>query len=98
MQKFVIEREVPGAHELTNEQLRATSKESNAVRNELGPHQIQWITSYIAQDKIYCVYIAQDEDILREHAKCLDIPANRISPVAAQTDPTTGTPTGAPAR
>lgn len=90
MPKYVIEREVPGAGKLTSDELREASRQSNAVREELGPSELQWVHSYIADDKIYCVYIAQNEDILREHARCLDIPADRISRVAAMTDPTTG--------
>jgi len=87
--KFIIEREVPGVGERTPEELEKDARESNAVRSELGPENLQWITSYITPDKIYCVYIASGEDILREHARCLDIPADRISRIAATTDPTT---------
>lgn len=92
MPKYVIERDVPGAGKLTAEQLRDVSRESNAVRNELGANDLQWINSYITDDKVYCVYIARDEDILLEHARCLDIPASRISRVVAVTDPATGEP------
>lgn len=90
MPKYVIEREVPGAGTMNAEQLREGSRESNVVRSELGPNDLQWLNSYICQDKIYCVYIAADEDILLEHARCLDIPADRISQVVEVTDPTTG--------
>lgn len=90
MPKFIIEREVPHAGDMSAEELRSAAKESNAVRAELGPGELQWITSYYTDDKVYCVYIAQDEDILFEHARCLDVPANRISRVVAATDPTTG--------
>lgn len=89
MPKYVIERSVPGAGKMSEQELRQAARESNAARNELGPADLQWITSYICDDKIYCVYIAQDEDIVREHARCLDIPADRISRVVAQIDPST---------
>lgn len=89
MPKYIIERDVPGAGRLTAEERQEAARESNAVRNELGPSDLQWITSYFTDDKIYCVYIAQDEDILLEHARCLNVPANRISRVVAATDPTT---------
>lgn len=90
MPRFIIEREVPGAGEMSAERLRDAARESNAVRDELGPADLQWITSYYTDDKVYCVYIARDEDVLLEHARCLDIPANRIARVTAMTDPTTG--------
>lgn len=89
MPKYIIEREVPGAGDMTPEELREAARESNAVRNELGPAELQWVTSYYTGDRVYCVYIAQDEDILHEHARCLDIPADRISRVIATVDPTT---------
>lgn len=89
MPKFVIEREVPGAGSQTAAQLREGARASNAVRMELGPDQLQWVTSYITDDKIYCVYHAEDEDVLREHARCLDLPADRITRVVATTDPST---------
>ena len=63
--------------------------QTSAVRNELGAANLQWISSYFSEDKIYCVYIADDEDVLVEHARCLNIPASRISRVMAETDPTT---------
>lgn len=90
MPKFIIEREVPGAGSQTPEELRGGARASNAVRTELGAEDLQWITSYITDDKVYCVYIAQDEDVLREHARCLDIPADRITRVVTATDPSTG--------
>lgn len=90
MPKYVIEREMPEVGKLSIEELRAGSRESNAVRDELDPKDLQWLHSYICDDKIYCVYVARDEDILLEHARCLDIPANRISRVVNMTDPTTG--------
>ncbi|MFW5966729.1 MAG: DUF4242 domain-containing protein [Persicimonas sp.] len=90
MPKFIIEREIPGVGELTEEERKAGARESNAVRHELGADQLQWVESYYTDDKIYCVYIAENEDVLLEHARCLDLPANRISRVVARTDPTTG--------
>lgn len=89
MPKYIIEREVPGVGSMTTEQLRQGSQESLAVVNELGTKDLQWVTSYYTDDKIYCMFIANDEDVLLEHARCLDIPANRITRVVAQTDPTT---------
>lgn len=89
MPKFIIEREVPGAGAATAAQLREVSKESNAVVRELGP-EIQWVESYWTDDKVYCVYIAPDQDILLEHARCLDVPADRIERVCVTTDPSSG--------
>lgn len=89
MPRFIIERDVPGAGRMTDEERRNAARESNEVRDELGPSSLQWISSYFSDDKIYCVYIAEDEDILIEHARCLDIPASRISRITAVTDPTT---------
>lgn len=89
MPKFVIEREMQGVGKLNSEQLREAAKGSNIVIRELGP-SIQWITSYITDNKLYCVYIAPNEDILFEHAQCANIPADRISKVVVNADPTTG--------
>ena len=86
MPKFVIERETPGAGSLTAVQLREAAAESNNIIRMLGP-DIRWLTSYVTTDKIYCIYVAPDEDILVEHARCLGIPADRISPVRAVLDP-----------
>ena len=86
MPKFVIEREVPGAGDLTEEQLREISRKSVSVLGELGP-DIQWLHSYVTGDKVYCVYIAADEKIIREHAKRVGVPANRVSAVRALRDP-----------
>lgn len=92
MQKYIIEREVPGAGAMTAEELREAARESNAVRDELGAGDLQWISSYVTDDKIFCVYLASDEDVLHEHARCLDVPADRICRVQAVTDPTTANP------
>ncbi len=89
MPKYVIEREVPGVGTLTAEQLRDGAHQSNQVIRELGP-DIKWLMSYVTDNKIYCVYVAPDEDIIREHAVCLKLPADRISRVVTITDPATG--------
>ena len=88
MPKYVIEREIPGAGKLTHEQLRGISQKSCSVLNKLGP-QIQWLESYVTDDKIYCVYIAPNEAMVREHAKQGGFPANRVSEVRRMIDPTT---------
>jgi cell division inhibitor SulA len=88
MPKFVIEREIPGAGNLTAEQLQGISQKSCGVLQKLGP-QIQWIESYVTDDKVYCVYIAPDEAMVREHAKQGGFPANRVSQVKHRIDPTT---------
>src|SRR5258707_10794047 len=86
MPKFVIEREVPGAGNLTDEQLREISQKSVNVLRGLGP-EIQWLHSYVTGDKVYCVYIAADEKIIREHARQVGLPANRVSAVRRLLDP-----------
>jgi len=88
MPKFVIEREIPEVGTLTPEQLQAVSQTSCGVLNEMGP-KIQWLHSYVTDDKIYCVYIAPDEATVREHATKGGFPANRVSQVRATIDPTT---------
>lgn len=88
MPKYVIEREIPDAGKLSPEQLKAISQKSCAVLQNLGP-QIQWIQSYVTDDKIYCVYIAPNEAMVREHAQQGGFPANRISEVKEVIDPTT---------
>jgi hypothetical protein len=88
MPKYVIEREIPGVGELTPDQLQAISQKSCAVLSNLGP-QIQWVESYVVDDRIYCVYIAPNEELLREHARQGGFPANRISEVRSIIDPTT---------
>jgi hypothetical protein len=87
MPKFVIEREIPGAGNLSENELRAASQKSVAVLKGMGP-EIQWLHSYVTGDKIYCVYLAPDEATVREHAKRVGIPANRISAVRRLIDPT----------
>ena len=88
MPKYVIEREIPDAGKLSKEQLHGISQKSCGVLKELGP-QIQWIQSYVTDDKIYCVYIAPNEELVREHAKQGGFPANRVSEVKQVIDPTT---------
>ncbi len=88
MPKYVIERDIPGAGKLTHEQLQGISAKSCGVLRNLGP-QIQWVESYVTGDKIYCVYIAPDEALVREHAKQGGFPANRVSEVVQIIDPTT---------
>lgn len=88
MPKYVIEREIPGAGALTAEQLQGISQTSCGVLSKLGP-QVQWLHSYVTGDKIYCVYIAPNEELVREHAKQGGFPANRVSQVATMIDPTT---------
>jgi hypothetical protein len=88
MPKFVIEREVPGAGKLAPEQLKALSQKSCNVLRDLGP-QIQWLQSYVTDDKLYCVYIAPDEATIRKHAQMGGFPANNIAQVRSTIDPTT---------
>jgi hypothetical protein len=88
MPKYIIEREVAGAGNLSAEQLQSISQKSCTVLRQLGP-QIQWLESYVTGDKIYCVYIAANEHVIREHAEQGGFPANRISEVKAIISPTT---------
>lgn len=88
MPKYVIEREIPQAGELTPEQLRSISQTSCGALENLGP-KIQWVESYVTDDKIYCVYISPNEELVREHAKLGGFPANVVNEVATIIDPTT---------
>jgi hypothetical protein len=88
MPKFVIEREIPGAGKLTPEQLHAISQKSCGVLESMGP-RIQWLQSYVTDNKIYCIYIAPDEATVREHAQQGGFPANSIAQVRSMIDPTT---------
>ena len=88
MPKYVIERNIPGAGNLTPEQLHAISQKSCGVLSNMGP-QIQWIQSYVTADKIYCIYIAPDEQAVRDHAQQGGFPANSVSEIKAIIDPTT---------
>jgi len=86
MPQYVIEREIPDAGQLTDEQLRAVSLKSLEALGSLGP-QIQWLHSYVTENKIYCVYLAPDEGTVQEHARRTGIPANRVSAVRRLLDP-----------
>jgi hypothetical protein len=88
MPKYVIEREIPGAGQILPDQLQAISQTSCGVLKKLGP-QIQWVHSYVTDNKIYCVYIAPNEEMIREHAKQGGFPANKVSEVKTIIDPTT---------
>lgn len=88
MPKYIIEREIPGAGNLSRQELQSISQTSCNVLTELGP-QVQWLESYVTNDKIYCVYIAPDEASVREHAARGGFPANSVARVATTIDPTT---------
>lgn len=88
MPKFVIEREIPGAGKLSPQDLQAVSQKSCGVLQGMGP-RIQWVQSYVTENKIYCVYNAPDEEAVREHARQGGFPANSIARVFAVIDPTT---------
>lgn len=88
MPKYVIEREIPGAGKLTAEQLKGISQTSCGVLSKMGP-EIQWVQSYVTTDKIYCIYNAPNEEMIREHAKQGGFPANSVSEVATIIDPVT---------
>ena len=88
MPKYVIERDIPGAGKLSQDELTAVSQKSCGVLQSLGP-QIQWVESYVTDDKLYCVYIAPNEQMVRLHAEKGGFPANRVSAVRSVIDPTT---------
>ena len=88
MPKYLIEREIPGAGNLSGPELQAISQKSCGVLNQMGP-QIQWVQSYVTGDKVYCIYIAPNEEMIREHAQQGGFPADRISEIKAVIDPTT---------
>lgn len=88
MKTFIIEREIPGAGKLTPEQLKGVSQTSCGVLKEMGP-QIQWIHSYVTGDKIFCIYKAENEDLIREHARRGGFPANKITEIATIISPAT---------
>jgi hypothetical protein len=88
MPKFVIEREIPGAGELSPDQLQTISQKSCGVLRSMGP-QIQWLESFVTDDKVYCIYLAPDAESVRQHAEQGGFPANRISEVRTIIDPTT---------
>jgi len=88
MPKYVIEREIPRAGSLSSSELQGVSRTSCNVLREMGP-QIQWVHSYVTENKVYCVYISPDEEMIREHARRAGIPANKVSEVRTIIDPTT---------
>lgn len=87
MKTYVIERDIPGVHTLTAEQAKGAAATSNAALAKLGP-QVQWVTSYVTNDKTFCTYRAENEDVIRKHAELSGFPANRISEVSSNLDPT----------
>ena len=89
MPKYLIERELPGAGKLTHDELVGISQKSNQVLSGLGP-EIRWLQSFVTTDKIYCIYVAPDEDILVEHARCGGFPIDQVSVVSEVIDPSTG--------
>ena len=91
MPKYVIEREVPNAGKLSPQELRTISQKSCSVLNQMGP-EIQWVHSYVTDDKIYCLYVAPNEEMVREHARKGGFPANRVAAVKTVIDPTTSEP------
>ena len=95
MPKYLIEREIPGAGKLSAQELKAISQKSRGILEKMGP-KIQWLQSYVTDDKIYCVYIAPNEEAVREHARQGGFPANRVSGIKTIIDPTTGGPTCVP--
>jgi uncharacterized protein DUF4242 len=88
LRKFIIEREIPKIGSADREQLRGAAKKSNGVLRELGP-DIQWLESYVANDKTFCVYLATDEAMIRKHAEMSGFPASKITEVRKMIDPTT---------
>jgi hypothetical protein len=88
LRKFIIERDIPGAGSLEREQLRGAAAKSNEVLNQLGP-DIQWVESFVAADKTFCVYLAKDEAIIKKHAEISGFPATKITEVRKMIDPTT---------
>jgi hypothetical protein len=89
MPKYVIERTLPGAGDLTDEQLHDISAKSNQVIKDMGP-ELRWLTSYVTEDKLYCVYVAPNEDIIYDHARCGGFPADSVKKVSRVIDPSTG--------
>ena len=88
MKKYLIERDIPGVGGLSADQLKGAAATSNAALSQLAP-RVQWVQSFVAADKTFCVYLAEDEDVIREHARISGFPASRITEVPGQIDPTT---------
>jgi uncharacterized protein DUF4242 len=93
MKKFVIEREIPKVGTLDGEQLKAAAAKSNAALRELGP-EIQWVESYVAADKTFCVYLAEDEEIIQKHAALSGFPATKVTEIGSTIDPLTAAEKG----
>jgi len=91
MQRYIIERDIPGASKMTADEKRAGAAKANAVLHDMGP-DIQWVQTFVAGDKMYCVYQATSVDLILEHAKRSGFPANKVTPIAAVLDPTTANP------
>lgn len=89
MPKFVIERQLPGAGAMTAEEVHAVAAKSNEVLSDMAP-RAQWVTSYVTNDKVYCVYLAEDEVALHEHADRVGVPVSAVNEVTSVLDPTTG--------
>jgi hypothetical protein len=89
MPKYVIERPIPGAGKLSAAELKAISGKSNGILRDLGP-AIQWVQSYVTDNKIYCIYNAPNTELIKEHARCMGVPADEIAKVATVIDPVTG--------
>jgi hypothetical protein len=96
LQRFLIERDIPKAGTLDSRQLKEAAAKSNDVLRQLGT-DIQWVESYIADDKLFCVYLAANEDLIRQHAKISGFPATKITPIRRVIDPTTAQPSASPA-
>jgi hypothetical protein len=88
MKKYIIEREIPAVGSLEREQLRAAAAKSNAALREIGP-DIQWVESFVAADRTFCVYLAKNEDVIRRHAEISGFPASKITEIRKMIDPTT---------
>lgn len=89
MKCYVIEREIPAVGSLEREQLRAAAQKSNAALRQLAPN-IQWVESFVAADKTFCIYLATDESVIHEHARISGFPASKITEIKRKIDPTTG--------
>jgi Protein of unknown function (DUF4242) len=88
MKKYLIERDIPGVHQLGAQELKGAAATSNAALAQLAP-KVQWVQSFVTKDKTFCIYLAEDEEVVREHARLSGFPANRITEVAGIIDPAT---------
>ena len=89
MQKYIIERDIPGVDKLGPTELKGAAQTSNTALAQVGPERVRWVESFVTPDKTFCVYEAADEDAIREHARLSGFPANRITPVAGMISPAT---------